>query len=162
MSIDGVLALFFSFLGKVWYVGCSTFFLAWWGIVFLIHQVYNRMRKKEMGEDEHRILFLLLAFLGALAINCIYMSYFGRVDTLIYGRYSEYVYILILFVGLYAMMQSRHRGKLCALFSVVAILLTFCVRGILDWAETTTFIYSNNVVGISKLAEYFGLQVGNR
>lgn len=116
LSVDGVLALFFSFLGKVWYVGCSTFFLAWWGIVFLIHQVYNRMRKKEMGEDEHRILFLLLAFLGALAINCIYMSYFGRVDTLIYGRYSEYVYILILFVGLYAMMQSRHRGKLCALF----------------------------------------------
>lgn len=83
LSVDGVLALFFSFLGKVWYVGCSTFFLAWWGIVFLIHQVYNRMRKKEMGEDEHRILFLLLAFLGALAINCIYMSYFGRVDTLI-------------------------------------------------------------------------------
>lgn len=162
MSVDGVLALFFSFLGKVWYVGCSTFFLAWWGVVFLVHRVHSSIRKKEMGVDEHRILFLLLAFLGALAINCIYMSYFGRVDTLIYGRYSEYVYILILFVGLYAMMQSRHRGKLCAIFSVAAILLTFCVRGILDWAETTTFIYSNNVVGISKLAEYFGLQVGNR
>ncbi|MEE1242775.1 MAG: hypothetical protein UHW97_02750 [Frisingicoccus sp.] len=82
-------------LGKVYYLlSASLLFVG-----FYAAGVINKIVKKDCT-DAYVHTYLALCLAGATAVSAIFMLYGSRQDTLIYGRYTEYVIGPILMLGM--------------------------------------------------------------
>lgn len=151
MTIRGVKLLIANVVGRIFYLGNSTFFIIYWGllsllkrIVCLISQIKNRA---EISNINILSLFILLAFLGSLGISSISMIEVARMDTLIYGRYMDILVGPILLFGFIELFQSRSKliGQMifiiCHAVCSVAIVYTLNYFGVRQF-------FPGNVPGI--------------
>lgn len=86
--------------GKILYIGCATFGLAIWGIVYTVRKVLD---KKESKATRLLSLFVLVSAIAELMINVIYNIRPLRVDSVTYGRYHEFVFPILMIFGLMEM-----------------------------------------------------------
>lgn len=114
---DGLENLICGLAGKLLYMGCATFGLAFWGIAYTIRKVCNKTEKKEKRLFS---LFVLLASFAELAINTIYNIYPIRVDSVTYGRYHEFVFPVLMILGLYEMKQTKKKNLLTGTVVILA------------------------------------------
>lgn len=110
---SGIYHFFASLAGKVFYMGCSTFGIYFWGIAYLIRQlirIIQKIQKKEETDDRDKILiWLLLSHLGSLAIAVVAgTSAGGRLDSVLYGRYFENSVPVILALGIYDVLSATN------------------------------------------------------
>lgn len=111
LTLQGSTRLIESIIGKLFYLGVSSFGIFYWGIgwcacksVFLI----SAFKKRQRVLPEHWLaFFLLLAAVGEVLISSIYMYRAGSIDCLIYGRYTELLVPIMLLLGIVAMDKSR-------------------------------------------------------
>lgn len=105
-------------MAKVFYLGLASFGIFYWGIGFTVKKVVSLAKKlfrKEKGNGvEWTALFLLLSITGEVLIGSIFMFKSKLIDTLIYGRYDEFVAPVFILIGIAAMSRSRwlFRGTL--------------------------------------------------
>ena len=100
---DRFIATVRSVGGQLFYLGVSSFTLIFFAVQKLIgHNVkFFRNIKVEKNSFDFTLLFLLLAFLGSLAISSIAVHETVRGDHFIYGRYNssmEPIFLLYLLV----------------------------------------------------------------
>lgn len=124
MTLEGVCNLLISIAGKILYLGAATYGTAFWGLWHAWKNVqYGQERKKRVFWG-----FILLSAVGALMVSAVYTMDPGRVDTLAYGRYHEYVFPILILAGLHEMWHTRRlrRGlflgtglELCMLLPVL-------------------------------------------
>ena len=111
LTLQGSTRLIESIIGKLFYLGVSSFGIFYWGIgwcacksVFLI----SAFKKRQRVLPEHWLaFFLLLAAVGEVLISSIYMYRAGSIDCLVYGRYTELLVPIMLLLGIVAMDKSR-------------------------------------------------------
>ncbi len=107
-------------IGKVFYLGLTSFGLFYWGIGWTLKKSCFLMakffKKRKIEMIEWVFLFLFLSMLGEILISSIYMHPVGNIDSLIYGRYDEFPVPVFLMIGAIAMSKSRwhFRGTLLA------------------------------------------------
>ncbi|MCJ7836926.1 DUF4214 domain-containing protein [Cuneatibacter sp. NSJ-177] len=109
-SMEGIFSLVVNFLGRFFYLGCSTFFLFYWGMICLVKDVADGIKqiiKKENCRYTVSRIFLLLSVLAAVGISAISTIEPARIDTLLYGRYSEYVIAPVLLYGIYGVSRWK-------------------------------------------------------
>lgn len=105
-------------MAKVFYLGLASFGIFYWGIGFTVKKVVSLAKKlfrKEKGNGvEWTALFLLLSITGEILIGSIFMFKSKLIDTLIYGRYDEFVSPVFILIGIAAMSRSKwlFRGTL--------------------------------------------------
>lgn len=105
-------------MAKVFYLGLASFGIFYWGIGFTVKKVVSLAKKlfrKEKGNGvEWTALFLLLSITGEILIGSIFMFKSKLIDTLIYGRYDEFVSPVFILIGIVAMSRSKwlFRGTL--------------------------------------------------
>lgn len=104
--------------GKIFYLGCASFGMYFWGMTFLLREVHKLaagIRTGRTGQGRNGggaegrgictvqgllCLWVLLTHLGALLICCIYCLRTDRLDGLLYGRYHENTLPPILALGI--------------------------------------------------------------
>ena len=149
-TLEGFKQLCTSILGKIYYLGAASFFLFYWGIWFILKKVKRYLLaiiKKDSQLDGEEYIFLLLTFLGIMAISAITMMSFGRIDILLYGRYIEFVMAPILLCGIYELYRNKNRWKLFTIFIIIQISLTFLVFLVLKQWDPQGLV-SPSIIGI--------------
>lgn len=117
-TAHGMIQLIKEVAAKIFYLGLASFGVFYWGIIWTVKEIISlirKFRKKEKGEAaEWMALFLLLSAIGEILISSIYMYQGKVIDTLIYGRYDEFIVPVFLLIGITAMSRSKwlFRGTL--------------------------------------------------
>ncbi len=107
-SFEGIKCFVLGILGKLFYFGLCSFFLGFEGIYFtickskeLIGNILNKKNVSVNHETEYLSLFILLSFASTLIISTIFHIYPSRIDAVMYGRYTDWVVIIFIVMGLY-------------------------------------------------------------
>lgn len=143
-SIDGLKNLIISVSGKILYLGLASYGIAYFGIIYAVRRVRER---------KYFPLFVLLTT-AALMICAIYTIRPGRVDTLTYGRYHEYVMPVLLMMGIKelgskALSAKRTMCRIAVMLELEAV-MTWLVTVSLNENGQTSF-FGNTICGISWL-----------
>ena len=108
----GLLQLFRDMVGKLYYLGLSSFGTFYWGLVWCVRECTALIRNRFKGERTTPVqwtaLFLLLSVLGQITVSSIFMYRATVIDCLVYGRYNELLVPVIMAAGIMVMMRSRH------------------------------------------------------
>lgn len=144
-SIDGLKNLIISVSGKILYLGLASYGIAYFGIIYAVRRV---------REKKYFPLFVLLTTVEALMICAIYTIRPGRVDTLTYGRYHEYVMPVLLMMGIKelgskALSAKRTMCRIAVMLELEAV-MTWLVTVSLNENGQTSF-FGNTICGISWL-----------
>lgn len=144
-SIDGLKNLIISVSGKILYLGLASYGIAYFGIIYAVRRVRER---------KYFPLFVLLTTVAALMICAIYTIRPGRVDTLTYGRYHEYVMPVLLMMGIKelgskALSAKRTMCRIAVMLELEAV-MTWLVTVSLNENGQTSF-FGNTICGISWL-----------
>ncbi len=144
-SIEGLKNLIISVSGKILYLGLASYGIAYFGIIYAVRRVRER---------KYFPLFVLLTTVAALMICAIYTIRPGRVDTLTYGRYHEYVMPVLLMMGIKelgskAVSAKRTMCRIAVMLELEAV-MTWLVTVSLNENGQTSF-FGNTICGISWL-----------
>lgn len=144
-SIEGLKNLIISVSGKILYLGLASYGIAYFGIIYAVRRV---------REKKYFPLFVLLTTVAALMICAIYTIRPGRVDTLTYGRYHEYVMPVLLMMGIKelgskALSAKRTMCRIAVMLELEAV-MTWLVTASLNENGQTSF-FGNTICGISWL-----------
>ena len=147
----GFLKFLYGLIGKLWYIGCATYFIAWWAFIPMIRSV-KKVFGKEATAYDHVCFFAFLCFVGALLLSTFYFLTVDRVDKLLYGRYTEYVITAVVMTGLIEIINNRKRMLIHVAYVLAGYGATMLIQVMLDFYENPEILYSNNLIGVSYLA----------
>lgn len=126
-SIAGLKDLGMSFLGKVYYQGVATYLLTYLGFGLVLKYVYTniRMIRKSAGQVKLQTMsyvgiIILFSTIGSLLVSALFKVnpiYSGipnqnRADSVIYGRYTEFLVNVLMLFALLILGQIRKHAEL--------------------------------------------------
>lgn len=113
-SLKGIGYFLAGFFGKVFYLGCATFGLYYWGMAYLLKrakELFVCLKRKEAYYKESWLyIWLLLSHVAALLITSVYCMRTNRLDGILYGRYHENTLPFIMAFGVVALL-AQPKGK---------------------------------------------------
>ena len=124
LTPQGSARLIESILGKLFYLGVSSFGIFYWGIGWCACKsvsLIKALHRKDKVSYEHWLAFFLFwASVGEVLISSIYMYQPSGIDGLIYGRYTELLIPAMLLLGIAVMERSRFLFPVTLLNGVVS------------------------------------------
>lgn len=156
LSKEGILAFIAGFAGRIYYLGYATLLLIYFGVYSCIKELIKSFKKKQ-----HEIfclhMFFLLSLLFAISVSDIFMINLrqARTDALFYGRYSEYVIVPIIMIGIKEFWTNKKKVKLTFAFSIIQLVLSLAV------SRFVVFYQMNGMLDISIPALYYWVKFNN-
>lgn len=151
-SWEGMQRLFCGCIGKLYYLGASSFGLVYCALVYLgrksIKFLHKIKGKRVILAEEWMSLFLLLSFAGQFLITAVYMNNPRRVDEVVYGRYNDYLVPVFMGIGVMVMYRCRSFGRYTA--GVIA----------LQSAMLPIVLYGEKMYGGNEIQGYFMAGIG--
>ncbi len=154
-SLEGWASIIQSICGKIFYSIVATYGLVFWGIITGIYSGYLLITKK--SENIIADIFFALIFINFLAsigVASLAMldNYSVRNDILMYGRYSEFSYGAMIFIGgitLYQnLISSSNKRKIITIECITVLLLCFvCMNLTHNEASNDIFWVSCSALG---------------
>lgn len=102
-TMEGIRSFMEGLAGKVLYLGLASFGLAYWGIWYAVRRIRESVRGQGLF-----FWFILSSTAGELLINGVYNIRPIRVDSVIYGRYHEFVLPVLMAFGMHELMRTAH------------------------------------------------------
>ena len=103
-TLEGFKNLIISIAGKTLYVGAASFGLAYWGLAYSLRII---LKKTIDLKQRFWYGYVLTSSVAEILISSIATLSPWRVDTLLYGRYHDFVVPVLMFIGIYAIWTSR-------------------------------------------------------
>lgn len=145
-SREGALHLAMGIIGKVFYLGLAGFGLFFRAAGWCI----KRLTDKEKSVHRETACFLLLSAVFEILICTVYMVKKNNIDSLIYGRYNDFLMPVLMAAGACALIEGRRVFRVSAWHSAalgaMALVLALLVK-----KEGREGIRAYMVVGISYL-----------
>lgn len=125
-SLKGAGYFFAGLFGKVFYLGCSTFGLYYWGMAYLFKRTKELLlclKRKEVYAKESWLCFwFLLSHGAALLITAVYCMRTSRLDGILYGRYHENTLPFIMAFGIAALLiKPKVKKRILGLIGLSSI-----------------------------------------
>lgn len=148
-QIEGIKKLLLSIIGKVYYMGISSFFLSIEGIFYVIKSLLKRSKKKV-----YFFLFLFFSFFTTLLISAIFMIEPVRIDSIIYGRYTDWIIGPLIIIGFLSILISEKVLVKVAIYSAIEGICGLWIyseiedRGLNKFYEVcspTAYIFQKNI-----------------
>lgn len=110
-TFSGFVRFLQEIIGKIFYLGLASFGLFYpafgWCVKNSIILFRNTKNKKLIQTKDWFALFLLLAVTGEVLISSIFMHGSTTLDSLIYGRYNDFLVPVMMLIGVVAMCRKR-------------------------------------------------------
>lgn len=128
---------FYSVLGKVFYLGCASFFSVIFGFKYIVINIIQSIKKliNTKKQDDKWIgvwIYILFSVLGALSLDAMTLMYAPRYDQLFYGRYVENTVAIVIFFGVLQIVDHGVKVKeilICVICNLIsAILLCLWIK----------------------------------
>lgn len=119
-TIQGIFTLFQILIGHFYYIGVSTGYLGYLGIIYLIRRLKSSIIQKEWGKpgNFYPCLFITLAGGATVAIGSIFFMGAWRIDHVIYGRYNEIILGFLLLLG---WLELKEKGDIREILGVAFV-----------------------------------------
>lgn len=151
-SVEGVIHFWTGLIGKIFYLGISSFGFAYWAIIWCMRGVSGVFRRKEKNMNElHRWigLFIILATVSEILISTVYMVREDSIDSLVYGRYNEFLVPILMMTGICMAERSKIFLRLSLLWGILSGGMAFLLLSLVE-REERTGIRGYMTVGISQ------------
>lgn len=123
LTLDGFVRLLLGIGTRLFYSGCATFGLFYYGLYSLSKDVMSCFFLKKNDKYLFLKIYLLLSVIASIMISSMAMLYPSRVDHILYGRYFENTIALIIAIGIYYVYKNKFMLKTFCIFSIIHILL---------------------------------------
>lgn len=128
-SFSGLGNVLYSFFGKFFYFGLSTFLIGPYVLILLIRDIVMNPRIKSWNQERFFNFFLILSFASMIAISAIATNggwysndkVVARIDILFYGRYFEFIIGPLMLLGFGYIKEIN--GKLSIAFLTILFYL---------------------------------------
>ncbi len=125
-SKEGFGNLLISYIGKIYYFIIASFMIGGMGLWYLIYGIIKYFRRKDYNNLEGFVYcYILGAYLGTTLIAAVFMIAPSRLDTVAYGRYTEWIGIIIITFGLFNLLLSNIKEKAKIIFPQIIFSLIF-------------------------------------
>lgn len=138
LTFDGMVHFMKEITGKIFYLGMATCGIFYWAMGWCIKETAG-LWKKIAGKQAQQCtvsnwtaLFLLLAVIGEVLICSIFMHNSTLIDSLVYGRYNEFLVPVLIMAGLGAMLGSGRTVRINILLGVLSGAMLFPVFSAID------------------------------
>lgn len=146
-SAEGIVRFFCGSVGKLFYLGASSFGTVYYALVSIGKTGVGFLRKlrhkEKIRREEWLSLFLLFSFAGQFLITAVYMNEPRRADEVVYGRYNDY--LLPVFMGTGFLVMYRCRRPVRTTVAVTAV----------QTAMLPVVLYGERLYGGSEMQGYF-------
>ena len=147
-SFQGIIKFFFSFLGKVWYLGASTVLFFYLGLAQMLTIILTDIKVKKCTSKAIFCAFLFFCVLLVISVSSLYMISGTRIDSLIYGRYNEFIISPIIGLGIYYLYSTKSKYKDKVIIIGIHFILSILVNAKLE--NGYSGIVYTNIIGIYK------------
>lgn len=151
-STEGIIHFSAGLLGKIFYMGLSSFGFVFWSIIWCLRGVSDYFRKRMKGITElHEwiALFILLAVVSEILISTVYMVREKSIDSLVYGRYIDFLVPALMMTGICMAERSKFFLRLSLLWGALSGGMALLLLALID-REKRTGIRGYMTVGISQ------------
>ena len=107
-SFSGIIHFAMGIVGKIFYLGLAGFGFFYWALGWCIKNLSDRRKRIQRGIA----LFLLLSTVFEIVICTVYMVKKENIDSLIYGRYNDFLMPVLMSVGACALAKSRRSFRI--------------------------------------------------
>lgn len=118
LTFEGMKLFLQSCAGKLYYLGMASFGLFYPAagvcirrMAALLQRIFHRDAAKENRTADWFGCFLLLTLLGQFLVVAVSVRGSWRLDSIIYGRYNEYLLPVFLGIGILELLNSKHLWK---------------------------------------------------
>ena len=146
LSLRGIGMFIASLSGKLLYLGCASFGMAYIGFHALAGETLDGIRghfagrwgtsPREMSDDPSNVArlyltaYVILASIGQILITTIYLigsasANSDRLDLYLHGRYDDYIIPILMVYGIYRLME--HQGRRVRETAVAAMIMIVLV-----------------------------------
>lgn len=146
LTYRGMKRLFSECIGKVYYLGLASFGIFYWAIGRCIRRCAQGIKEarsiKQQGivsEIQSRVflqgyaaVFLLLSTAGEILISTIFMYHGDNIDSLVYGRYTEFILPVLIAVGIHVMAESRFLFRITLLLGTASGMMTSMLLNMIE------------------------------
>lgn len=148
LTKEGITNFISGLAGKILYLGQASFGLAYWGIAHCIKKL--QIKKWKTNTTGFFCLFVLLSVAGETLINTIYNIHPLRVDSVVYGRYHEFVLPILMVLGLDTLLHTAKRWRITGVMLAINLLMTLLVIRNVEYYGLTN-IHGYVMAGMSYL-----------
>jgi len=147
-TAQGFGKIFFSAMGKWLYLTLATGFVIWWSLSDLFKNFISLFYKNKKEKKKHSVEIneytiwkatMLFAFIGTFMISAIFLIEINRNDTLIYGRYIEFMIGLFIVIGFFSLLEKGISFKNFMTILVTTLMMTWMCQIVLDEANVTGY-----------------------
>lgn len=150
-SVKGLYQFLTGFAGKVFYLGCSSFGLYYWGIAFLLKKAKELLiclvKKETCSWKDWFFLWCLLSNISAVVISTIYWLGGSRLDGILYGRYHENTIPLIMAFGIAQLLEKPELRKRIIWLLVLVNILFFLIYSLINTGSIIS-VNRDSVMGV--------------
>lgn len=165
-SMKGIGQFLAGLGGKIFYLGCASFGLYYWGMAFLFGKAkkwtHKLVKRKYITPEDWWYLWLFLSHLSALFISTVYtLGTTGRLDALLYGRYHENTIPFVIALGILNLLEKPALKKRVLWLIGLNGLCFFVLYGILE-AGGIDAVAKHSITGIAYAvvhADYYDTQM---
>lgn len=164
-KIEGLKNLIKSICGKLFYIGIGTYTVGFVGLFYLFYDILKNLKNILYKRFDNLFWinsFILLSFIGALAICSLYYIMPDRIDQVIYGRYIEYIFGPLLLVSLLNI-SKRPNLKYFLFSALILAVLSYVVKRNLSYvtgyiglqSSAITMFMKKNYTALDVYRAYF-------
>lgn len=123
LNLSGIIDVFMSVCGKMYYAFCASFLLGAAGVVielvFLISYILKKIKERTTLKwhlNQYFSFFAILAFAGEILVSAVFkcMRIYSHgalettlTETIVYGRYADFVVGGIMLLGIYGILNMK-------------------------------------------------------
>ncbi|MCR4901928.1 MAG: hypothetical protein K6A23_03650 [Butyrivibrio sp.] len=100
LNPDGIKDLFVGFFGKIFYLTAVSYGLVWWGLFGALKRAVADLRQKYADGTGLTFLYIVFSAVLGIIISAVFNNIYFRVDSVIYGRYTENYLALLMPLGI--------------------------------------------------------------
>lgn len=125
-KLDNVVNLILGSFSKFYYFLISTVYVGGMAIVKLGKNCVRTMKNKESVRENYVDIFIIVTFIFSMGIQVYFLMVPNRYDLVIYGRYIEFMYGILIVEGMLSLIVNWENGGRYLLFSFIISVVGGC------------------------------------
>lgn len=123
-SNEGIYSFLINYGGKIYYFILASFFVGGMGIWYMVQKIIKFVRNRSYdNKDLFVYCYILGSLFGTMAVAALFTIYPLRIDSVAYGRYTDFLVTIIIVFGIFKLSLFDRKENI----KVFLVQILFCL-----------------------------------